>query len=476
MAIADLIHSCGLPFSLASHHKFKRGLNLAKSATSNFKPPGRNKVAGELLDLNFQLYREDMKTKLIKDAQFFGISFFGDGATVKKTPMVNILASSVYLPAGCLRIVDCSGHLENNGKKDAAYITELFLPHITEMEEAVPKCTDLVIFDGASNVQKAGSLLEAKFPQISVIHGAEHVISLFYSDVFNLPAFNVLKRINKLIYRYFGSGSMHSPYAIFSKHTREHNNKRSIGLICAADTRMAGHVISMLRTLRLKDPLLSTISSAVFLQGKFKVSPPHPVPSPHHFSHQFQIEKRFIDILKRDTTWEFMTKFVRAVFPMLIVLRLADRKLPVMDKLYFYVRRMDKTLEKSKAILDEIESKTQGQYWRTVNDLTIDDNIPDDDTDNDSFYEESDSNTDSTSSSDEETKSTKTLGDKLINIWNKRRYKLVTDFAIAGWLLSPIPDIYEDSKIHMNGHHCKESTIVRGRKRNFKNVPHRTKH
>ena len=99
---------------------------------------------------------------------------------------------------------------------------------------------------------------------------------------------------------------------------------------------------------------------------------------------------------------------------------------------------MDKTLEKSKAILDEIESKTQGQYWRTVNDLTIDDNIPDDDTDNDSFYEESDSNTDSTSSSEEETRSTKTLGDKVIDIWNKRRYKLVTDFAIAGWLLSPI--------------------------------------
>ena len=201
----------------------------------------------------------------------------------------------------------------NNGKKDAAYITELFLPHITEMEEAVPKCTDLVIFDGASNVQKAGSLLEAKFPQISVIHGAEHVISLFYSDVFNLPAFNILKRINKLIYRYFGSGSMHSPCAIFLKHTREHNNKRSIGLIRAADTRKAGHVVSMLQTLRFKDPL--------FLQGKFKVSPSHPVPSPHHFSHQFQIEKRFIDILKRDTTWEFMTKQIsELVQPILLLL------------------------------------------------------------------------------------------------------------------------------------------------------------
>jgi hypothetical protein len=129
-----------------------------------------------------------------------------------------------------------------------------------------------VIFDGASNVQKAGQLLEAKFPNISVIHGAEHVVSLFYHDVFQLKEFHMLKNINRLIYRYFGSGSMHSPYAIFSKHSRDHNNGKCIGLIRAADTRMGGHVISIMRTLRLKDPLISTISSAAFLQGKFPVS------------------------------------------------------------------------------------------------------------------------------------------------------------------------------------------------------------
>ena len=139
------------------------------------------------------------------------------------------------------------------------------------MEEKAPKCTDLVIFDGASNVQKAGQLLAAKFPHITVIHGAEHVISLFYHDVFHLREFEMLKRLNRLIYRYFGSGSMHSPYAVFSKHSRDHNGGKAIGLIRAADTRMAGHVISMMRTLRLKDPLMSTISSASFIQGKFKV-------------------------------------------------------------------------------------------------------------------------------------------------------------------------------------------------------------
>jgi hypothetical protein len=272
MAIADLIHSCGLPFSLASHHKFQRVLQLAKHVSKKYHPPGRNKVAGELLDLNYQLYKKQMCEKLLKEADVYGLAFFGDGATVRKTPLINILASSVHQPVACLRIVDCSSHLESDGIKDATYISELFMPHIVEMEESVPKCTDLVIFDGASNVQKAGALLEAKFPHLSVIHGAEHVISLFYSDVFRLPQFEVLKKLNRLIYSYFGSGSMHSPYAIFSKHSRDHNGGRCIGLIRAADTRMAGHVISMLRTLRLKDSLISTISSASFIQGKFKVS------------------------------------------------------------------------------------------------------------------------------------------------------------------------------------------------------------
>jgi hypothetical protein len=271
MAIADLIHSCGLPFSLSSHHKFHRVLSLAKFASKKYVPPGRNKVGGELLDLNYSIYIKKTIDALQKDADVYGVTFFGDAATIRKAPLINILASSVHLPVGCLRIVDCTGHLQADGKKDAAYIAELFVPHIIEMETVTPKCTDLVIFDGASNVQKAGALLEAQFPHISVLHGAEHVISLFYQDIFKLPQFEILKNINRLIYRWFGSGSMHSPYAIFSKHTRDHNSGKPIGLIRAADTRMGGHVISMLRTLRLKDPLISTISSASFLQGKFQV-------------------------------------------------------------------------------------------------------------------------------------------------------------------------------------------------------------
>ena len=41
--------------------------------------------------------------------------------------------------------------------------------------------SDIFFFDGASNVAKAGKVLEAKFPRAYALHGGEHVVSLFFS-------------------------------------------------------------------------------------------------------------------------------------------------------------------------------------------------------------------------------------------------------------------------------------------------------
>ena len=118
MAISDLIHSRGLPFSLASDPKFQKMLVLAKNVTMQYRPPGRNQVAGPLLDLNYDAYMEKNMNLLVKDADVFGISLFGDGATVKKKALLNVLGSGVHLPSACLEIVDCTSHLEAGGKKD----------------------------------------------------------------------------------------------------------------------------------------------------------------------------------------------------------------------------------------------------------------------------------------------------------------------------------------------------------------------
>jgi len=66
--------------------------------------------------------------------------------------------------------------------------------------------------------------------------------------------------------------------------------------------------------------------------------------------------KEFItQLILDDTMWQHMKMIVRALFPGLMVLRMADSNKPCMDRLYFYVWRLDKCLEKSKSILDEYQ-------------------------------------------------------------------------------------------------------------------------
>ena len=107
---------------------------------------------------------------------------FGDGATVRKMPLINILAAGGNCPSGLLEIVDCSQHMASGGKKTAEYIAGLMEPHVERLGK---ENVDLFLFDGAANVQKAGRLMAINYPRTSCIHGGEHLLSLFLDDVFN---------------------------------------------------------------------------------------------------------------------------------------------------------------------------------------------------------------------------------------------------------------------------------------------------
>ena len=268
MAIADFIHSYGLNFSLAQKPKFRKILALARAVGSDYKPPSRNQVAGELLDLNYESYINSNISKLMKDADVYGVCLLGDGATVKRMPLINVLGSSPNNWATVLEIVDCSEHMRNGGIKDAIYIASLFRPYLDKFEQMSPGCCDLMLFDGAGNVQKSGEIQAGTYPRLYCVHGAEHVVSLFFGDVFRQPYMAGFFSIAKRAYNVFGSGARHGPYAIFQGFSKAHNKGRNIGLIRAAGTRMAGAVIVLLRLLRCKEPLLATISSIEFIQLK----------------------------------------------------------------------------------------------------------------------------------------------------------------------------------------------------------------
>ena len=146
VAIADLIHSCGLPFRLADHPKFRKMVMLSRTVSSKYKFPDRNQIATKLLDINYSSYMDEAKDQLCKDINIFGLSFYGDGATVRKMPLINVMASGAYIHTSVLEIVNCQSHMERGGKRDAEYIASIFRPHIDEFEKKKYELRGLLYF------------------------------------------------------------------------------------------------------------------------------------------------------------------------------------------------------------------------------------------------------------------------------------------------------------------------------------------
>lgn len=200
-AISDWIHSTYQSFNTAEDEKFRVMLNLARNLPSNYVPPHAKAVGGVLLDANYTTTMANAKAKLNMDAGTFGLTFFGDGATIQRNPKMNLLASGIYEPAAVIDVIDCSGHMSAGGKKDASYIASLFLVWFRKFD---PKheLIDLVYFDGASNVQLAGEILAKFYPRVTCLHGAEHVVSLVFNDIFQMPPFKMLLKFHNRVRKY----------------------------------------------------------------------------------------------------------------------------------------------------------------------------------------------------------------------------------------------------------------------------------
>ena len=93
------------------------------------------------------------------------------------------------------------------------------------------------------------------------MHGVEHTVSLFFSDVSKISVMNQIITAYKSIYNLFDSGIYHKPHSIFKSKSYEFHN-RNIGIFSGNDTRMVGCFIGIHRYLRIRKALLATVSSS----------------------------------------------------------------------------------------------------------------------------------------------------------------------------------------------------------------------
>ena len=159
-AICELVYAHGCSDSMASSKQMRRVIKLARDAPSSYAPPNVNAVSGEFLDENAAL-RLKRAIELVQSfAGIFGTSMLSDGATVHGCPLINFLAG---IPGGMpplLKLTDASDHLATGGGKDALWLAHEMIPLA---EEIGARNVYLWIFDGASNEQGAGIMLETKY-------------------------------------------------------------------------------------------------------------------------------------------------------------------------------------------------------------------------------------------------------------------------------------------------------------------------
>jgi hypothetical protein len=157
--------------------------------------------------------------------------------------------------------------------------------------------------------QAMSKRLAAQYPRIHVQTCAPHSVSLFFSDICKkLWQVRLMLANYCRLHRLFGSGSMHSPYTLFSKQSKAFNGGWKVGLLRAADTCMAGHAYAQVQMLRLKDSLLATIALAGYIDLKLKGFP-----------------KKVEAYLQNPDMWEATFVLHCCLFPMICVLRLGDK-------------------------------------------------------------------------------------------------------------------------------------------------------
>ena len=94
VAFAHWCLANSLPFNVGECPLFKRFVRCAQNVGSDYSPPLKDEVSGKLLNATYESYFEEEMSKVLEDVDLFGITIYGDGATMKTTPYINVLACS----------------------------------------------------------------------------------------------------------------------------------------------------------------------------------------------------------------------------------------------------------------------------------------------------------------------------------------------------------------------------------------------
>lgn len=113
-----------------------------------------DEVGGSILKAIYESYYDEQVAKLMEDADLYG-----DGAMIKTTPLINVIASSPSNPSCVLNVIDCSKHMIKGGVKGTKFISLKMLKVNSNITNLGKQDFIQILFNGALNLVKAGEIM-----------------------------------------------------------------------------------------------------------------------------------------------------------------------------------------------------------------------------------------------------------------------------------------------------------------------------
>ncbi len=105
IAIGNFVHSNCLPLSLTRCPKFLKVIAEAKNVGTKYLPPNQNQMSGTLLDGLYVSNYDEMMRTLLLESRIFGVTIYGDGATITNTPLLTCWRLALTNHPRCLRLL-----------------------------------------------------------------------------------------------------------------------------------------------------------------------------------------------------------------------------------------------------------------------------------------------------------------------------------------------------------------------------------
>ena len=91
-------------------------------------------MIGPLLDNCVGNHIKNQREKLLNGADIYGLHFQDDDATIKDTPLLNILDGRGYLPVSFQKIVEFTGHITGGHKRDSKFVAGSFFDPMNDLD------------------------------------------------------------------------------------------------------------------------------------------------------------------------------------------------------------------------------------------------------------------------------------------------------------------------------------------------------